>query len=55
MMRQRLAVIGFSYLFGLLLASVFISVEYAPAAITAFLVLLSVAAAVYLKTILLRI
>ncbi|MBP3923345.1 MAG: ComEC/Rec2 family competence protein [Ruminiclostridium sp.] len=49
MMRQRLAVIGFSYLFGLLLASVFISVEYAPAAITAFLVLLSVAAAVYLK------
>lgn len=49
MMRQRLAVIGFSYLFGLLLASVFISVRYAPEILTAFLVVLSVPAVLILK------
>lgn len=49
MMRQRLAVIGFSYLFGLLLASVFISVRYAPEIGIAVLVVLSVPAVILLK------
>ncbi len=48
-MRQRLAVIGFSYLFGLLLASVFLYVKLAPQFITIFLVFNSFMAIVFLK------
>lgn len=48
-MRQRLAVIGFSYLFGLLLASVFISALLALLVAVILLVILSVAAVLYLK------
>ena len=49
MMRQRLAVIGFSYLFGLLLASVFLYVNFAPQFITLLLVLNSFMAVLFLK------
>ncbi|MBE6880866.1 MAG: ComEC/Rec2 family competence protein [Ruminococcaceae bacterium] len=49
MMRQRLAVIGFSYLFGLLLASVFLYVKFAPQLITILLVFNSFMAIVFLK------
>lgn len=48
-MRQRLAVIGFSYLFGLLLASVFLYVKFAPQFITVLLVFNSFMAIFFLK------